>query len=61
VNWVAFSGWAGVTLVGILQAQLAFVPERVTYEPRALPPRPKLAPSVSLALGGMGIGLTGQF
>jgi tetratricopeptide (TPR) repeat protein len=61
VNRIAFGGWLGITLIGIAQAQIAFVPERHTYQPRPIPPRPKLAPTVSLEPGGLGLGLVGRF
>ena len=69
VNRIAFGCWVGVTAAGITQAELAFVPERVTYKTRPLPPRPKLtpapgptvAPTVSFLPGGFRVGLVGQF
>lgn len=61
VNRIAFSTLIGVTAFGIVQAELAFVPEHVIDRARPIPPRPRLAPSVSFAPGGFGIGLAGQF
>ena len=61
VNRIAFSALIGVTAFGIVQAELAFVPERVTERARPIPPRPKLMPTVSFAPGQAGIGLVGQF
>lgn len=69
VNRIAFGTWIAVTAAGIAQAELAFVPERVTYKTRPLPPRPKLtpaptstvAPTVSFLPGGFSVGVVGQF
>jgi hypothetical protein len=61
VNRIAFGTLVGVTVAGIVQAELAFVPERVVDRSRPIPPRPQLAPTVSLGPGGFGLGLVGQF
>jgi tetratricopeptide (TPR) repeat protein len=71
VNRIAFSAWIGVTVAGIAQAELQFVPERITYKTRPLPPRPRLgpavspsptvAPTVSFLPGGFSVGVVGQF
>lgn len=61
VNRVSFGALLGVTLLGIIQAQIAFVPEKVTQTPRAIPPRPKAAPTISLSPGHVGLGIVGSF
>ena len=61
VNRVSFGALLGVAVVGIVQAQIAFVPERVTSVPRALPPRPKIAPTFSMDPRNVGVGLVGTF
>lgn len=65
VNRVAFGTWIAVTAAGIVQGELQFVPERITYRTRPLPPRPKLTPTVSPTVsflpGGFSVGLVGQF
>jgi hypothetical protein len=59
-NRIAFSAWAGITVIGIVQAQIAFVPERVSMRPRPLP-KPSVAPAVAPTAGGATFGLTGRF
>ncbi len=64
VNVAAFSAWITVSLLGIAQAQAAFVPERVEVRSRPIPPRPKIpavAPTLSMLPGGVGVGLVGRF
>jgi hypothetical protein len=67
VNRIAFSSLIAVTIAGIVQAEIAFVPERVIDRARPIPPRPQpaptlsLAPTVSFAPNGFGLGLVGQF
>src|SRR5262249_27522408 len=61
VNQISFGGWLGATLIGIVQAEIAFAPEKVVIRPRTTPPRPKVIPSVSMLPGGAGFGLIGQF
>lgn len=61
VNRISFGAFAAVALAGIIQAQVAFVPERVTSRVRAVPPRPKVAPTVSLEPGNVGVGIVGLF
>ena len=48
-----------VALAGILQANAAFVPERVEKKKRPLPPLPTLQPTLSVLPGGAYVGLTG--
>jgi hypothetical protein len=61
VNHISFGALLGVAVAGIVQAQIAFVPERVTAVPRAIPPRPKIAPTVSLDPHRLGVGIVGTF
>jgi hypothetical protein len=61
VNRIAFTGWAALTLAGVIQAQAAFVPERTTMKKRAIPPRPTLAPVASPVPGGAIVGVSGTF
>jgi hypothetical protein len=72
LNQVAFGTWAALTVAGIVQAQIAFVPEVVTTVKRPLPKPPgapeertgapvSLLPIVSVVPGGAGIGLVGRF
>ena len=60
----SFAAFVTLGLVGIVQAQVAFVPERTTTRIRTIPARPKpppFAPTVSVVHGGVGIGLIGRF
>lgn len=63
INQVAFGAWAALTVGGIVQAQIAFVPQNVTLEKRAVPPRPALqiVPTVAVAPGGFAVGVVGAF
>lgn len=61
VNRVTFGAWAAVTALGILQAQIWFVPERSTKRTRPVPPRPKAQVTMSVLPGGAGLGLVGTF
>ena len=61
VNQISFSALLGVALAGIIQAQFAFVPEKVTTRPRAVPPRPKMAPTISMDPSNLGVGIVGHF
>lgn len=60
--------WLGVSLIGILEAQLSFVPEQRQVQKRPLPPelRPetsslRVTPSASPVQGGAVFGLSGRF
>lgn len=60
--------WLGVTAIGIVEAQLSFVPEQHRVQKRPLPPelRPQrssleLRPSASPVPGGAVFGLSGRF
>ena len=66
VNRVAFGVWAGVSVIGILESQIRFVPERTSTRARPIPPLPKppspsITPTVSFHSGGASIGLRGHF
>lgn len=67
VNQIAFGLWASLSVAGIVQAQAAFVPEKVTVQRRVLPPRPQRAqlqmlPTVTASPGGgFSVGLVGVF
>jgi hypothetical protein len=61
VNQVCFVAWAALTAAGVVQAQVAFVPERVTFHKRPVPPRPTVTPVAAPLPGGAILGLTGNF
>ncbi len=61
VNQISFGGLMAVALAGIVQAQIAFVPEKVTPLSRPVPPRPKIAPTFSMQPGHLGVGVVGSF
>lgn len=62
-NQITFGAWAALTIAGVVQAQIAFVPERVTYVDRPLPKRPPpvVMPAISFTPGGSLVGVTGRF
>ncbi len=61
VNRISFGAWAALTLAGVIQAQVAFVPEKVTYHDRPVPPRPKLVPIAAPVPRGAVLGVGGTF
>jgi len=61
INQITFAAWASVTAAGVLQAQLGFVPQRITVQKRPVPPRPKLTPIAAPLPGGALIGVGGTF
>jgi hypothetical protein len=61
VNRISFVAWGALTLAGVLQAEIAFVPEKVTYHDRPVPPRPKLVPVAAPVPRGAVFGLGGTF
>ncbi len=61
VNQISIGALVGVALAGVIQAQIAFVPEKVTTRPRTLPPRPRVAPTVSMDPSNVGVGIVGHF
>ena len=61
INHISFGALLGVAVAGIVQAQIGFVPERVTAIPRAVPTRPKIMPTFSLDPRNVGVGIVGTF
>jgi hypothetical protein len=62
LNEVFFGSLLGTALLGILHAQLTFVPETIETRPRALPTVSSLRPSFAPSDGhGATFGLTGAF
>ena len=61
VNQVTFAAWAAVTVAGVIQAQVGFVPERTTTRKRPVPPRPKVTPVAAPVPGGAVLGVVGTF
>lgn len=65
VNQISFVTWAVLTVTGVVQAQVGFVPERITVQKRTIPPRPTLAPILTPIAapipGGAIVGLAGTF
>lgn len=66
LNQIAFGAFGVVALTGIIQAQVAFVPETVTVRKRAVPPRPpsmavQVVPTVDVTKDGFRFGLVGAF
>ena len=63
LNRIVFGVWAGISVVGIIEAQVRFVPERTSTRPRVIPPlqRPTVLPTVSIQSGGATFGVVGRF
>jgi hypothetical protein len=66
LNQVAFGAFTVVAVTGIIQAQVAFVPEIVSVRKRAVPPRPttsslQILPTIGLSPDMFGLGLVGKF
>lgn len=61
INHVSFGIAAGLAVLGIVQAQIAFVPERIRVEKRPIPKRPSVTPSVSIGPTGAGVNVVGAF
>lgn len=64
VNRVAFGAFATLVAAGIAHAQITFVPERVSFRTRRVPPPPPsftVAPTISVLPGGLYAGLLGRF
>lgn len=66
LNQVAFGAFVVVAVTGIVQAQVAFVPETVSVRKRAVPPRPtstslQITPTFGLSKDAFGVGLVGSF
>lgn len=62
-NQIAFGAWAALAIAGIIQANVAFVPEVRTTRPRAVPKRPEpvVVPTVAVSNGAVGVGFVGTF
>lgn len=62
-NQISFGLWAALATAGIIQANMAFVPEVKTTRDRLVPkrPQPAIAPSVSVSGDGGFLGVTGSF
>lgn len=61
VNRYATLALAGVTIAGIVQAQLAFVPEFREVRARPIPKPPHITPTVGAVPSGWSIGVAGTF
>lgn len=53
INRIAFGAWAALTVAGVLQAQIAFVPQVTTIIKRPTPKRPKASASLRINAGGV--------
>lgn len=62
-NQISFSVWAALAVAGIVQANVAFVPEVRTTRDRPMPrrPQPVVAPAVVASGDGVSVGLVGSF
>lgn len=62
-NQVSFGVWAALTVAGIVQANIAFVPAVTTTRDRPIPkrPQPTVAPTVAASGEGVSLGLVGTF
>ena len=58
---VAFGLSAALLVADIIIAQVTFVPEKVTYVDRPIPPRPKLVPVAAPLPRGVMLGVGGVF
>jgi hypothetical protein len=61
IDRISFGAFATLALAGVVHAQVTFVPEKVVYRDRPIPPRPKLAPIAAPLPGGALLGLGGTF
>ncbi len=66
VNRIAFTTWAALSIAGIVQAQAAYVPDKLYVMKRPLPPAPKapvsfVMPTVTVSPHGASVGLMGTF
>ncbi|MCC6558240.1 MAG: hypothetical protein IT372_35295 [Polyangiaceae bacterium] len=62
VNRISFGAFAALAVAGVVQAQIAFVPERSTYRQRpSRPPPPSLSAGASVLPGGAAFGVSGRF
>lgn len=62
-NQIALGTWAALTIAGIVQANVAFVPEVRTTRDRPVPKRPTLpvVPTVTVGPNGASVGVVGVF
>lgn len=62
-NQISFATWAALTIAGIVQANIAFVPEVRSVRERPIPkrPTPMVAPTVTPTTGGLTVGVVGTF
>lgn len=60
-NRIAFGTWAALTLAGVIEAQVSFVPTRTIVRKRPLPQTLRPVPQIGLLPGGAIIGATGRF
>jgi len=62
-NQIAFGTWAALTIAGIVQANVAFVPTVTTTRDRPIPKRPEVQATPTLTVGptGASVGLVGVF
>ncbi len=60
INRIAFGTWAALTVAGIIQAQVAYVPQVTTIIKRPIPKRPE-KPSAALRINASGVYLVGSF
>lgn len=61
VNRVAFGTWVGLTVLGIVQAQIAFEPEKITKRPRRERPPSQVTPTLAFDGSGAFVGAAGSF
>jgi hypothetical protein len=61
-NGLSFGLWGALVLTGVIHAQATFVPEKVSWRDRSIPPRPpKLVPIAAPIPHGAILGLGGTF
>ncbi|MBK8258905.1 MAG: hypothetical protein IPK82_40380 [Polyangiaceae bacterium] len=62
-NQIAFATWAALAVAGIVQANIAFVPEVRSVRERPIPKRPTVvvAPTAAPTTGGLTVGVVGTF
>lgn len=66
INQISFGAFAALAVTGIVQAQVAFVPEKVVIHKRPVPPRPtatslQIVPTFGLSPNMVGVGVSGVF
>lgn len=62
-NQISFATWGALAVAGIVQANVAFVPEVRTTRDRPIPkrPQPAVVPTVVASGDGVSVGLVGSF